>query len=67
MFLEDRVAILSHNSDRYFEFYIHVHGRRSFVPINTRLAPPEIQFWINDSESKVLFVDASFSGIIDKT
>ena len=25
----------------------------------------EIQFWINDSESKVIFVDANFSGIIE--
>ena len=64
--LEDRVAILAHNSDRYFEFIYSVSWLGGvFVPINTRLAPPEIQFWINDSESKVIFVDANFSGIID--
>ena len=64
--LEDRVAILAHNSDRYFEFIYSVSWLGGvFVPINTRLAPPEIQFWINDSESKVIFVDANFSGIVD--
>ena len=58
---EDRVAILAHNSDRYFEFIYAVSWSGGvFVPINTRLAPPEIQFWINDSESKLLFVDKNF-------
>jgi len=37
-----------------------------FVPINTRLAPPEIQFWLNDSESKLLFVDSNFAAIVKK-
>ena len=64
--LEDRVAILAHNSDRYFEFIYSVSWLGGvFVPINTRLAPPEIQFWINDSESKVIFVDSNFSSIIE--
>ena len=62
--LEDRVAILAHNSDRYFEFIYSVSWLGGvFVPINTRLAPPEIQFWINDSESKVIFVDSNFSSV----
>jgi long-chain acyl-CoA synthetase len=61
----DRVAILAHNSDRYFEFLYTVSWAGAvFVPINTRLAPPEIQFWINDSESKVIFVDKNFSEIV---
>jgi len=61
----DRVAILAHNSDRYFEFLYSVSWAGGvFVPINTRLAPPEIQFWINDSESKIIFVDKSFAEII---
>ena len=63
---EDRVAILAHNSDRYFEFIYSVSWLGAvFVPINTRLAPPEIQFWINDSQSKVIFVDSNFSKIVD--
>ena len=63
----DRVAILAHNSDRYFEFlYSTSWAGAVFVPINTRLAPPEIEFWINDSESKLLFVDKNFSDVITK-
>ncbi len=31
-----------------------------FVPINTRLAPAEIVYWLNDSESAVLMVDDAF-------
>ena len=62
----DRGAILSHNSDRYFEFFYSVSWAGAvFVPINTRLAPPEIEFWINDSESKVIFVDSNFSKTIE--
>ncbi len=62
---EDRVAILSHNSDRYLEILYSVSWAGGvFVPINTRLAPPEIQFWLNDSGSKIIFVDSNFSDII---
>ena len=44
----DRSAILSLNSDRYFEaLYAAVWAGGIFVPINTRLAPPEIEFWLN--------------------
>jgi len=64
----DRAAILSLNSDRYFEaLYAAVWAGGIFVPINTRLAPPEIEFWLNDSESSVLFVDKTFADIIEKS
>ena len=63
--IQDRVAILAHNSDRYFEIIYSVSWAGGvFVPINTRLAPPEIQFWINDSESKIIFVDSNFSEVV---
>ncbi|MGI9277946.1 MAG: acyl-CoA synthetase [Endozoicomonas sp.] len=57
----DRVAILSLNSDTYFEslFAIPWAGGAS-VPINCRLADPEIEYWLENSESKVLFVDRTF-------
>lgn len=62
----DRIAILSHNNDRYFEFFYAVPWAGAvFVPINTRLAPPEIEFWINDSESSIIFVDSNFVKIIE--
>ena len=64
----DRAAILSLNSDRYFEaLYASVWAGGIFVPINTRLAPPEIEFWLNDSESSIIFVDQTFSATIEKS
>jgi acyl-CoA synthetase (AMP-forming)/AMP-acid ligase II len=57
----DRVAILALNSDRYLEFFYAVSWAGAvFVPVNTRLAGPEIVFWLNDSESRLLFVDEQF-------
>ena len=35
-----------------------------FVPINHRLAPVEILYWLNDSGSTVLFVDDAFLAAI---
>ena len=57
----ERVAILALNSDRYYEYYFAVPWAGAvFVPINTRLAPAEIVYWLNDSESSVLFIDETF-------
>ncbi|MCX7381529.1 MAG: long-chain-fatty-acid--CoA ligase [Alphaproteobacteria bacterium] len=57
----DRVAILALNSDRYFEgLFGLAWGNFIVVPINTRLAPPEIAFWLADSGCKALLVDDVF-------
>jgi long-chain acyl-CoA synthetase len=62
----DCVAILALNSDRYFEFmYGAVWAGALFQPVNTRLAGPEVVYWLNDSEAKVLFVDAAFAPLIE--
>jgi len=63
----DRVGILSLNSDRYLEclFGLSVGGF-VFVPINTRLAPPEIMFWLADSGCSALFVDDAFVPVLPK-
>ncbi len=61
----DRVAVLSLNNDRYMESYFGVPwGGFVLVPINTRLAPPEIEFWLNDSGATVLMLDEAFAGIL---
>ena len=40
----DRVAMYAVNSDRYFEYFFAVAWAGGvFVPINIRLAPPEVQ------------------------
>lgn len=61
----DRIGILALNSDRYLEyFFAMAWGGFVFVPINTRLAPPEIVFWLTDSGCSGLFVDDAFLGAL---
>ena len=53
-----RVAMLSMNGDRYFEYYYAVPWAGGvFVPLNFRLAPPELVFLLNDSGTDILLVD----------
>ena len=60
-------AILSLNSDRYLESLFGLSlGGFVFVPINTRLAPPEIVFWLADSGCSALFVDDAFVPVLPK-
>ncbi len=62
----DRAACLALNSDRYMEFYFGVAWSGAvFVPINNRLAPAEIIYWLNDSGSSILFVDDAFLSAIE--
>jgi acyl-CoA synthetase (AMP-forming)/AMP-acid ligase II len=58
----DRVAILSLNSDRYYEsvFAIPWAGY-CIVPLNTRWALPENQYALGDSGSRVLLFDDAFA------
>jgi acyl-CoA synthetase (AMP-forming)/AMP-acid ligase II len=57
----DRVAMLSLNSDRYLEyFYATTWAGLVFVPINIRLAPPEVIHWLGDAGSKAIIVDDTF-------
>ena len=63
----DRVAMLSLNSDRYLEYFFAVPWTGGvFVPINTRLAPPEVVHWVNDSGATVLLIDDNFSAMLPK-
>jgi len=63
----DCAAILALNSDRYFEFMFAVPWAGGvFQPVNTRLAGPEVTYWLTDSEAKVVFVDTSFVPLIEK-
>ena len=62
----DRAAILALNSDRYFEFfYATPWAAGVFVPINIRLAAPEVEFWLSDSGSRLLFIDDQFLPMLD--
>jgi len=58
----DRVAIIALNSDRYFETLFAVPALGAIiVPLNTRLAPPEIAFMLRDSGTKLLLLDDAFA------
>lgn len=61
----DRVAILSLNCSRYFEaqFAIGWAGGVA-VPINTRLAPAEMDYILEDSGASCLFVDRTFHSVL---
>jgi long-chain acyl-CoA synthetase len=54
----ERVALLSTNSSRYFEAFFAVPGHGMvLVPLNTRLAMPELEAILADCEARVLVTD----------
>ncbi len=58
----DRVAVLMLNCHRYLElYYACARMGAAIVPLNFRLALPEIVYILNDSESKALVVDKTFA------
>jgi len=58
----DRVAILALNSDRYFELMYAIPWIGAvLVPLNTRLAAPEIEYILNDSGTVSLFIDGAMA------
>src|ERR1700745_693082 len=58
----DRVAILALNSDRYLELMYAIPWiGAAMVPINTRLAAPEIEYILADSGAVALFIDTAMS------
>ena len=57
----DRVAMLAQNSDRYLEYYFAVLWAGGvLVPLNTRLAPPELVDILQDSGTRILLADDEF-------
>src|SRR5437867_7506048 len=63
----DRVAALMLNCHRYFElYYACARMGAVIVPFNTRLALPEIDFILADSEAQMLIVDQAFASQASK-
>jgi long-chain acyl-CoA synthetase len=63
----DRVAVLSLNSARYFEALFAIPWAAGIaVPVNTRLAPPEIAYVLQDSGSRFLLIDETFAPLLPK-
>ncbi|MEM9055400.1 MAG: long-chain-fatty-acid--CoA ligase, partial [Pseudomonadota bacterium] len=62
----DRVAYLAKNNSKYYEIMFACAKLRSVMTgINTRLAPPEIQFVLADARVKVLFVTPEWFDTIE--
>ena len=64
----DRVGIISRNNPELLEIYFAcAKTGMIFVPLNFRLAPPELAFQILDSGLRTLFVDAEQQTLTDKS
>ncbi len=62
----DRVAYLSANCHRLLEGYYGVlEAGAVLLPLNIRLAPQELAYILNDSETRVLFFEDQFSGLVE--
>ena len=63
---QDRIAFLDKNGIEHFEvFYGAALANAVCVDVNWRLAPPEVEFIVNDAEAKVLVVGPDFVPVLD--
>ena len=63
----DRVALLDVNSHRYAEgYYACAQAGMVFVPLNSRLALPELKYILNDCGAKVLLLSDPFFPILEE-
>jgi fatty-acyl-CoA synthase len=66
--LGDRVGVLSRNCPEFLEVYFAcAKTGLIFVPLNFRLAPPELAYQIQDSGIKVLFYDQVMGSLVRKS
>lgn len=63
---QKRVAYLDVNTDHFFELLFGC-GKANTVmcAVNWRLAPPEVEYIVNDAEAELLFVGERFFGIVE--
>mgnify|MGYP002634127510 CR=1 FL=1 len=60
----ERIAIMALNSDRYWEAMYAIPGLGAImVPLNIRLASPEIAFMLGDSGARALIIDDTFASL----
>lgn len=61
----DRVATLAWNTHRHLELYFAVSGIGAVLhTVNPRLFPEQIDYILNHAESRVLFFDITFAGLV---
>ncbi|WAL40422.1 long-chain-fatty-acid--CoA ligase [Brevibacterium sp. BRM-1] len=62
----DRVLLLGLNRPEYVEALLAIHALGAIaVPINVRLAPPEIAYIVDDADADLLLADAVFAPAVD--
>jgi long-chain acyl-CoA synthetase len=62
----DRVGILDINSHRYGEaYYACTQAGMILLPLNSRLAPPELKYVLNDSGARALIVTEPFFSALE--
>src|SRR5271167_4872455 len=62
----DRIAFLSLNCHRLLEAYYGVlEAGCILLPLNIRLAAPELTYILNDSGAAMLFLEEEFAGLVD--
>lgn len=63
----DRISYMGKNSHIYFEILVGAAKLGAvMVPVNWRLAPPEVTYVLNDCQAKVLFVGPGFKDLLHK-
>ncbi len=63
----DRIAVLMHNSIQYVEIFFAVSKIGGIlVPLNWRLATPELEFIIKDSKSRLFIFEGDFLESVTK-
>jgi len=62
-----RIAILSKNVPAFFELWFGAaKADVVLVPVNFRLAPPEVAYVVEDAGAEILFVGADFYPVVEK-
>lgn len=63
----DRVAVLAHNGAPYFEtIYGCAKSETLYVALNWRLAPPELEYIVDDADPAVLLYGEAFAETVEE-
>ena len=61
----DRIAVLLHNCPQYLEIFFALSKMGAIlVPLNWRLAGPELEFVLKDSDSRLLIFEPEFEKVV---
>ncbi|MGH1561622.1 long-chain-fatty-acid--CoA ligase [Mumia sp. DW29H23] len=64
---QGRFAVIADNSHRYLElWHAALFGAGVINPLNARLALPELDYILNDSQVETIFVDSTYAPVVEK-